>query len=239
MRCSYCASRVLCDSFSRRPPEAVFEEIRDAHDQWGTGDFAFYDDALLVDSERYFEPLMRRVVEADLPVRFHMPNGIHYWMVTADLARLMRGAGVRTVRLSLESVDPAQLAAWGRAGAVDTFRRAVVALCEAGFSRREIGVYVMAGVPGQERDSVVRTMDAAWSAGALPRLNEFSPIPGSGEWERAVALSGGEVEREPLWQNNSLYWVRGDGFPPEAMRDLKEKARRMGADAADEERRGA
>lgn len=236
MRCAYCASAALCPSFSQRPPDQAFDEIRDAAHNWDTRHFAFYDDALLVDAERRFIPLMRRVAE-DLPgLRFHMPNGIHYWMVSPEIARLMRRAGVDNVRLSLESTDPAQLARWGRPAAARPFRRAVDALRQAGFSRRAVGVYVMAGLPDQDPAAVERTLREAWDAGALPRLNEFSPVPGSRLWARAVERSQGELAREPLWQNNSLYWTRGDAFEPQAMRDLKQLARAMGARAAEEER---
>jgi radical SAM superfamily enzyme YgiQ (UPF0313 family) len=227
--CSYCASKLLAPRCRRRAPGSVYQELRDCHERWGTVDFAFYDDALLVEAPRYLEPFLDRVIEDEAPVRFHTPNGMHYWLIDPPLARKMKRAGFETVRLSLETIEPERLAAWGRRGDLAAFQRAVAALREAGFSREQVGVYVMAGMPGQTVDEVRQTLEAVSAAGAHPQLNEFSPIPGAREWERALELAGRQAREElledPLWQNNSLYYTRGEVFDVAEMQHLKRLAR--------------
>jgi radical SAM superfamily enzyme YgiQ (UPF0313 family) len=223
--CSYCASKKLAPVCRRRSPDSVFRELRDHHARWGTTDFAFYDDALLTHSEQFFEPLMDRVVESGLPVRFHTPNGVHYTRITPRLADKMIQAGVQTIRLSLETVSRERLASWNRPGDNAAFRHAVEALRGAGFERDQIGVYILAGVPGQTPDEIRDTIDLALTAGATPRLNEYSPIPQTREWPRALELSGPEIEQEPLWQNNSLYYTRPEAFSRTAFEELRRYAR--------------
>ena len=223
--CSYCASKKLAPVCRRRSPDSVFQELQDHHSRWGTTDFAFYDDALLTHSEQFFEPLMDRVLESGLPVRFHTPNGVHYTRITPRLADKMARAGVRTIRLSLETVSRERLASWNRPGDNAAFRHAVEALLEAGFDHDQIGVYILAGVPGQTPDEIRDTIDLALAAGATPRLNEYSPIPQTREWPRAQELSGPEIEQEPLWQNNSLYYTRPEAFSRPAFEELRRYAR--------------
>jgi hypothetical protein len=223
-RCTYCASRRLAPRYLRRKPESVLREIARHHGRWGTTDFVFYDDALLMDSERFFGPLLDLVIASGIAVRFHTPNGLHYTKITPGLAGKMRRAGLTTLRLSLESVEPPQLSAWKREGEPGRFAQAVRALLDAGYERGDIGVYIMAGMPGQKPEEVERAIETVHAAGATPKLNEYSPIPGTEEWPRVLAVSGPEIEEEPLWQNNSLYYTRPEAFSAEAFARLKRLA---------------
>ncbi len=78
----------------------------------GIRDVAFYDDALLVNSERHLEPILEGRLALGMKVRFHTPNGLHAGEISAGLARLMRRAGFATIRLSLETVDAAPAAGY-------------------------------------------------------------------------------------------------------------------------------
>jgi len=223
-RCTYCASSQLAPRYLRRKPESVLRDIARHHEHWGTTDFVFYDDALLMDSQRFFEPLLDLVIASGIAARFHTPNGLHYGKVTPALAGKMRRAGLTTLRLSLESVEPPQLAAWKREGEPGRFAQAVRALQDAGYERGDIGVYIMAGMPGQKPQEVERAIETVHAAGATPKLNEYSPIPGTEEWPRVLAVSGPDIEEEPLWQNNSLYYTRPEAFSAEAFARLKRLA---------------
>lgn len=232
-RCTYCASQRLFPQYLRRSPEAVFEEIADYHGRWGTMDFAFYDDALLVDSDCFFAPFLDRVIRSGLAIRFHTPNGMHAEKIDEALAERMRQAGMETIRLSLESVSPDRLAQWNRPReGARALAAAVRHLRKAGFSRGQVGVYIMAGMPGQEIEEVIRAIRLVQDAGATPKINDYSPIPGTEEWQRALEISGSEIETEPLWQNNNLYAARPESrFKPEDFAMLRGLARR-GAEGA-------
>jgi radical SAM superfamily enzyme YgiQ (UPF0313 family) len=223
-QCSYCASHLVSGEYNRRSPETVYAEFIQRQSTYQTTDFVFYDDALLVDSEHFLEPFLDRVIEANLPVRFHTPNGMHYSLITEPLAQKMKRAGFTTLRLSLETLDANQLQTWQRAGETCLFHRAMESLRAAGFTRKQLGIYIMAGIPGQTVDAVQMAIDEVHVAGGQPFLNEYSPIPGTLEWQRALALSGYEIEEEPLWQNNSLYYTREEVFPLSVFEELKQRA---------------
>jgi hypothetical protein len=117
----------------------------------------------------------------------------------------MRRAGFVTVRLGLESADPAQQAHDG--GKVDdaAFARAVDALYGAGFCAREVSAYVLLGRPGQDVGAVRATAAFAHRLGVPVRTAQFSPIPGTAEWDMAVALGCLPPDADPLLHNNSIY----------------------------------
>ena len=193
MKCAYCASGRLQPGFRRRKVEAVYEEILKWHKDFRTRDFVFYDDALLYEAERHFMPLMERIIKSGVPLRFHTPNGIHARFVTPAVAKLMHRANFVTVHLGLETVNRK------RSGKVapDLFARAVKNLKEAGFSCKELGAYIMAGMPGQEPEEVRQTIKFVHDLGIMVRLSPFSPVPGT-------ELGKLYQDYDPLCHNNTL-----------------------------------
>lgn len=198
-RCTYCASHRLQPAFLQRPPVAVVSEILVCANQ-GVRDFAFYDDALLLNAEGHLVPILEGVLSQGLAVRFHTPNGLHARGITPELARLMRRAGFETVYLSLETVDTHRQGATG--GKVNTglFVRAIADLQAAGFGPRQLGAYILAGLPGQPLSEVEETVRFAHGLGIQAKLALFSPIPGTPEGDRALP-----PEADPLLHNNTVY----------------------------------
>jgi hypothetical protein len=50
----------------------------------------------------------------------------------------------------------------------------------------------------------MESVDVVNRAGAIPYLAEYSPIPHTPLWERAVASSPYDLASEPLFHNNTL-----------------------------------
>lgn len=202
--CQYCASRFLEPHMSRRNPEHVLQEILFWHRYFGVRDFAFYDDALLLGFETHLGVVLERLASLGLNLRFHTPNAVHIREITPDIARLMRRTGFRTIRLGLETADPSLHDQLDRKVTEGEFPRAVGSLVKAGFDRKQIGVYLLMGLPGQSPESVSNTIDHVAGAGGVPYLAEYSPIPHTGLWEKAVRSSTYDLESEPLFHNNTL-----------------------------------
>jgi radical SAM superfamily enzyme YgiQ (UPF0313 family) len=188
----------------RRQPRQVLEEILFWHRRHGVIDFAFYDDALLIDFENHFGTLLEEVVKRNLSLRFHTPNAVHIRAITPEVAKLLRLAGFQTLRLGLETADMEWRQDFDQKVAAGEFERAVGHLKAAGFTERELGVYLLAGLPGQSADSVGRAIQAAHAQGADCSLSEYSPLPHTALWEQAKAHSDYDLEAEPLFQNNSI-----------------------------------
>lgn len=203
-RCQYCASHFLYPEFSRREPGEVLEEIVYWHKAFSVRDFAFYDDALLVASESHAGPLLEGLARLDLPLRFHTPNAVHVREITGELARLMRRTGFKSVRLGLESSDMPLHRELDNKIAPGDFERAMHHLQKAGFGPQDIGAYILIGLPGQRMDAIFKSIEFAAAHGAFPYLAEYSPVPHTALWNRAVACSEYDLLSEPLFHNNTL-----------------------------------
>ncbi len=200
--CAYCASRRLRRNYRSRPVADVVDELAHYAREMGIRDIAFYDDALLWNPERHIKPILREVIRRGLGLRLHTPNGLHADMLDRELASLMKAAGFATIRLSLESVGEERLKDSGGKVSPAGFEAAMASLLSAGYGHGEVEAYVMMGIPGQTLQEVERTMRFAHRAGAVARLADFSPIPGTAYFDDAVRLYGLDPA-EPLLQNSS------------------------------------
>lgn len=226
LSCSYCASRILWPEYTRRRVPEVLNEI-DYQIRLGARDIAFYDDALLLDKKDYFYPLCRelRSVYGER-IRFHTPNGLHVREIDDECAEILRGSGFKTIRLSLESIDPKISDASSGKVVREEYAGAVRSLSKTGYSVADCETYILLGLPGQSIDSVKETIRFVHSSGGKPKLAEFSPIPGTPSFNIA-AKKMPELKTEPLLHNNSVYssWLSGD-ISPEELQELKDFARK-------------
>jgi len=224
--CTYCASPFLSKGFSRRDPLRVVDEI----DYWtrmhGVNNIAFYDDALLIEPLKQFIPIMEEVIRRGIHCNFHTPNALHIREIDEEIAVLMFQSGFRTIRLGFETSNEARQIETG--GKVDNhkFRQAIKNLKRAGYSREEIGVYLMIGLPGQRVGEVEEGIAFVKESGANPMLVEYSPIPHTPLFEKAKKMSAFDLENEPLYHNNSILPCQWDGFTMADYRRLKEGLRR-------------
>jgi radical SAM superfamily enzyme YgiQ (UPF0313 family) len=203
-RCEYCASRFLNPQFITQDPHQVLDEILRWHRERGVRDFAFYDDALLVGFAKHLGPILEALVKQDLGLRFHTPNALHVRELSTEAADLLWRAGFKTLRLGFETSDMTMHQCLDRKLSEGDFERAVRSLHKAGFSKEQIGAYILAGLPGQSVASVEDTAEFVSKAGAMPYLAEYSPIPHTPLWDKAVACSQYDLVSEPLFHNNTL-----------------------------------
>jgi radical SAM superfamily enzyme YgiQ (UPF0313 family) len=203
-RCRYCASHFLDPQAIQRDPGEVLEEILFWHTDYQVRDFAYYDDALLIDAENHFALLLEKLARHHLDLRFHTPNAVHVNAITAEIASLMHQTGFQTIRLGLETSDFSLHRNLDNKIAEGDFERAAKYLLKAGFPHNEIGAYILMGLPGQSVESVMATIDFVANTGAIPFLSEYSPIPHTALWEKAISHSEYNLASEPLFHNNTI-----------------------------------
>ncbi|HRS82319.1 MAG TPA: radical SAM protein [Smithellaceae bacterium] len=220
-RCSYCSSHLFYGRYRKRNPGKVADEIEYWHRHFGVQDFSFYDDALLVDPENMIVPLLHDLRRRGLSCRFHCPNGLHVREIDASLGRLLFESGFKTIRFGFETANFEEQQETGGKVRNDDLRRAVAHLKEAGYKTRDIGVYLLCGLPDQKARDVEESIDFVVRCGARPVLAEYSPIPGTPMWPQAVAASVFDIQREPLYHNNTLLCCRNHDFSEEAYRRMK------------------
>ncbi len=203
--CEYCASSFLEPTVRRRSAGHVFEEIRFWHERFGVINFPFYDDALLVNAKKYAFPLFEKIIESGMDLNFHTPNAVHVRAVTRQAARLMFKSGFKTIRLGLETTDFSANRSHDVKVAADDFFRAVDHLKAAGFEKKQIGAYLLCGLPDQDLGEVEASMRLVANTGILPVLAYFTPIPHTPIWERSVSVSKYDLVKHPVFTNNTLF----------------------------------
>ena len=223
--CSYCAQKFLTDGkLNAKTPDQIFNEIS-FYASKGIKNFAFYDDALLYDSDNLLKPLLRKIISENLKIYFHTPNGLHSAYLDQELAALMKQAGFIMPRFSLETSNADLQKETG--GKITNFRfeQTVRYLNNAGFKRGEYIAYLLMGMPGQTLKDIENSIYYANSLGAKISISEYSFIPKTKDFERQCerwkvesGINGTNIVNEPLLHNPSV-------FPPYEIKDWQEISR--------------
>lgn len=222
--CMYCASRFLEPRLLRRSPASVIEEIEYWHAGYGIKDFVLYDDAFMVDAEQHAKPIMEGICRSDLNIRFHTPNALHIREIDEDSARLMLRAGFTTLRLGLETAEFDHRQEMDQKVSQTDFKRAVHCLIEAGFSKDQVGAYLLVGLPEQDMQAVEQSIRIVIDAGITPVPAYYTPIPHTDLWPQAVAVSRYDIASDPIFTNNAIMPCSKDPFSWDTISRLKELA---------------
>ena len=218
--CSYCASRNLSPAYETRPVMDILEDIKQLF-ALGIRDLAFYDDALLYNADAHIKPLLEGIIRSDLGIRLHAPNGLHARFVDSELAGLMRRSGFTTIRLSLETIDPARQKKTGGKVGTPEFELTVRLLQNEGFTKEQIGIYMMYGLPGQGLNEVLRGVEFLKKVKVRIHLAEFSPIRGTASWEGLVKRGVISDDLDPLLTNNTVFSYLYSGYDLNEVERLK------------------
>jgi radical SAM superfamily enzyme YgiQ (UPF0313 family) len=146
---------------------------------------------------------------------------MHLIDITEVLSTLMFRAGFKTIRFGFESSHRITQITTGGKVNNEQLKIAVSHLREAGYKSEDIGVYLLCGLPGQEASEVLDSIRYVQSCGARPIIAEYSPIPGTVLWDSAVNLSPFDIEKEPLFHNNSLLPCQSERLTFDMYQELK------------------
>lgn len=220
--CSYCGIKGLSEGkdFFQRDPVDIVEEIEYYIERFSPKDIAFYDDALLVNSETHIKPILNEIIRRNIKCRFHTPNAVHARFIDKETALLMKNAGFVTIRLGLETSKSER-----RDNKVTNseFLRAVRYLKEAGFVAGEISVYTMFGSPKEDDgpEDVLRDIKFVTETALVPvRLSAYSLVPGSNDYKRWKISE----DLDPLWHNKTIFPLLGGRYTLEKISELRQLA---------------
>jgi len=224
--CAFCASPLLSGGFDQVSPDPVLSLIEHAHRKHGTRNFAFYDDALLLQKKTHIIPILEGLLGKNLLVAFHTPNGLHVKEIDAAMATLLWQSHFESLYLSQESFDEAFFEDASSKVAPGDLEAAVRHLIDAGYKSSQLNVYLMAGLPGQDTESIKESIRHVHRLGVRPRLAYFSPVPGTSTWEKMVKLGILDRNADPLLHNKLTFpYIWGDVSPEEfvSLKDLASK----------------
>lgn len=207
-KCSYCAWYLLEDRFSRQAPGFVLDQIEYFYKSRGIRNFAFYDEAILYEAGSHIIPILEGLIKKEIKANFHTPNGMHSRFMTSRIASLFNRAGFVQPRLALETTSALRQAASGKKTTTEDFLEAADCLRAAGYRPRQIGVNILAGLPGQSFEEIEESIRFAGERGFRIYWEEYSPIPGTPDY----AKSGLAPDADPLLHNNSAFPLHNPGL---------------------------
>ena len=218
-KCTYCASKKLQPDYIRKEPASVIKELNSLTHK--TSHIAFYDDALLVNKDKYIIPILNSIIKNNKNLNFHIPNGIHARFIDKALAGLMKKAGFEVLNIGLESAIPHIQEKTGNKVMNNDIENAVEHLLYAGFSPENIRLYTLMGLPGQTFEEVDKTIEYIFDLKVQNRLSAWSPVPGSEDFKNF------DGKKNPLYHNSTYHYYLGTRMTFEERKYLKDRADRL------------
>lgn len=203
-RCTYCASHLINETYTPLSIDDVIKDITELYRQ-GIRDFAFYDDALLYNGDNHIKPILQHIIKRGIDINLHTPNGLHCRYIDDEMAHLFMKSGFKTIRLGYESFDKKRQSDTGGKTTDNDLITSIKNLKRSGFSKKDIGVYLMYGLPRQDIKEVKDGVEFLMGLDVQIKLTEFSPIKGTEEWKTLVDLGIIDNELDPLLTNNTVF----------------------------------
>lgn len=222
-RCPYCGSGFLEPNYNF---SHHLKSIKDYFLLWyekGIRDFAFYDDALLLNKEKLFIPFFEWVIKNGYFARFHTPNALHINLFDEKCAEIAKYAQFKTLRFGFETALREKF--FENKTDVENLKRVANILKKEGVSPADVRIYLIAGMPEQTYEDVLESIKLVKSLGFIPIPNEYSPVPNTPLFEKAKLYSPFDIENEPLYHNKTIVSCRWEKQTYEDVQKLKFIAR--------------
>ncbi|MBN1551683.1 B12-binding domain-containing radical SAM protein [bacterium] len=198
-RCGFCSSRQFWQERVRfRKPEYVTEEIKKIIADYGIRIFTFWDDAFTAD--RFMtEQLCECILKIKTKIAWRTATRID--LLDDSMLKLMKRAGCVQLELGIETGSPRMLDIIRKDINLDDASKAIDRVHKHGMA---CGVFFMAGFPDETREDLLETFNFMQKIKpAEIVLNIFDPMPGSEQFERAVALD--LLPRQPDYAHFQLW----------------------------------
>jgi radical SAM superfamily enzyme YgiQ (UPF0313 family) len=223
--CSFCASKQIVFSHKRKNPQLVFKEIESLVVEKNVEHITFYDDALLFNSNKYFKSLLKRIIDSEMDLQMHTPNGLQIRYIDMEMAELFYKAGVKTIRLSFESSNESRQKEMFSKVKNSDLENALTYLEKAGYDRKDIAVYVMMGLPDQDIPEFEDSIKYVNDLGAKNSVASFSPIPGTVDWQSSIDSGYWCNDADLLLTNNSIFPIWHKKYNYDTCTDLMQWAK--------------
>ncbi|MHC4098231.1 MAG: B12-binding domain-containing radical SAM protein, partial [Planctomycetota bacterium] len=221
--CTYCSVPKVYSKFKARSLEHSLAEL-ELLCRLGVKNIAFYDDALLFEPEKILMPFLTEVLNRNIKVNFHSPNGLNARFLTKELAELMLWAGFKTFYLGFESASVQWQQRTGSKVSSDDLTQAVEYLIAADADLQNITAYQILGHPQTDIQQLETSMRFVNSLGIRGMLADFSPIPGTPDGEYCRKWVDMD---EPLFHNKTAFPIIMLGFDEtNRLKDLQRQLNR-------------
>jgi len=207
-RCGFCSCAPLFRRYRTHSPQRVVGEVAGLA-RSGVDRIHFIDDSLTADAAR-LEGILEGLAALSGPVQWSCSSRVD--TVTPGLLQKMAAGGCRKVFFGVESLNPAALAAVGKATEPRRSLEAMTWTQEAGMVAK-VGVIV--GLPGETPESMRRTVRQLARLGVEVSPGVITPVPGTRLWRERRRLGIRLVEGD--WERYDFVHpvAEAPGFPRE------------------------
>lgn len=172
--CSYCDRSVFGASFRYNSADYMIAHVRHLKDKFGVRHINFYDDQFTFQRERV-KQFAEKLIQLRLGITYNCAARADH--LDEELLRLMKQSGCWMISLGIETGDPELLAQHRHRANLDLLAERIRMIHRTGIRVKGL---LMIGLPGETEESVLRSMDYAFS---LPiddiNLAKFTPFPGA------------------------------------------------------------
>jgi radical SAM superfamily enzyme YgiQ (UPF0313 family) len=168
--------------------------------------------------------MLEKIIAKGYDIRFHTPNALHAKNISEKAAALMFKAGFHSIRIGLETADFEKRKAIDNKITNEDFINAVTNLKKAGFVDKQIGAYLLTGLPKQSVKEMEAGIKFVKQAGITPILAYYTPIPHTRMWDDAVKASRYDLNADPIYTNNAIFPCMEDPFSEGKISYLKKLA---------------
>lgn len=173
--CSFCNKTVFNRFWRAKSSERVVDELEYML-KFGFQEIHFWDDGFSTDIERAKE-VCRLIIKRKLKFFWNTFSGIRADRVDEELLRLMKEAGCYGTSMGIESGNQEIINIMGKSTTLDTIRRAVKLIKEAGLV--STGFFIM-GLDGETEKTLQDTIDFAKELKLdFPKVMIAVPLPGT------------------------------------------------------------
>lgn len=151
-QCTYCHD-IFGKTFRAMSAQRMVEIMEYLIHKYNIRDFEFYDDIWNLDRDRVKE-FCELVIEKNLQISYHFPNGVRTDRFTKELLELMAASGCKYLAVAIESPDKAMQKQIKKFNKMDIITRNIGIADDLGIFTMG---YFMVGFPGERYQQILRT----------------------------------------------------------------------------------
>lgn len=177
--CIYCYKGVFGNRFRQRSPENVIEEVKLVRDKHKINYFYFVDDLFTLDNN-FVIKLCNEIQRNSLNIKWEALSRVD--SVNGFLLKKMKEAGCHKLHYGIESGDSNVLKQINKNISIKQIKNAIKLTKSIGI---KTSAYFMLGLPGDNEDSMGRTIKLAYNLGLDERCFSLATaFPGNDLWEK-------------------------------------------------------
>jgi len=188
--CKWCSTAVYGQSYRRRSPEKVVEELKVLMKTYQPDSFWFVDDVFTV-SHKWMRGFAEAIEAARLDIRYECITRAE--RMNEEIIDILKKTGCHRVWIGAESGSQKIIDAMDRRVDVEVVKNQLIATREAGIGT---GTFIMVGYPGETYDDILET--AAYLESALPdqfTITKSYPIKGTSLYDEIES----QITQQPDW----------------------------------------